>query len=63
MRTFVGEPVCFECKRFVCAFDNWHCDAFPAGIPDEIRHGKLDHTTPVEGDSGILFERGEPTYL
>ena len=35
--------------RFVCA-------AFPAGIPREILDGSNDHTQPINGDHGILFE-------
>ena len=33
-----------------------HCDAYPAGIPDEILLGELDHHNPLPGDNGIQFE-------
>jgi hypothetical protein len=32
------------------------CDAFPAGIPDEIFNGDNDHKKPFKGDHGIQFE-------
>ena len=32
------------------------CDAFPAGIPDEIYDNEQDHREPIEGDHGIQFE-------
>lgn len=33
------------------------CEAFPGGIPDEIAYGDHRHTTPVEGDHGIQYEK------
>lgn len=32
------------------------CEAFPAGIPDEIWSGQNPHTAPHEGDHGIVYE-------
>lgn len=32
------------------------CDAFPGGVPDEIITGAHLHTTPVDGDNGLLFK-------
>ena len=49
----IREPVCFGCKRF---FYFPFCEAFPEGIPDEIRLGENDHTNPVSGDNGLMFE-------
>jgi len=58
-----ARPACFGCANFVCAFDNWHCKAFPDGdIPEDILYNGNPHTSPVEGDHGILFTAGEPTY-
>jgi hypothetical protein len=31
------------------------CEAFPAGLPDDIRFHRVDHTQPVEGDHGLQF--------
>lgn len=31
------------------------CDAFPAGIPDEIWTNQLDHRLPLEGDHGLQW--------
>lgn len=39
------------------------CAAFPAGIPDEIRSGKNDHTTPFAGDNGITFKESKGVYF
>lgn len=33
------------------------CAAFPAGIPDRILAGIIDHTKPVPGDNGIFFKK------
>jgi hypothetical protein len=32
------------------------CNAFPKGIPDKIIDGEQQHTSPIEGDHGIIFE-------
>jgi hypothetical protein len=34
---------------------DWHCTAFPAGIPIEIAANEVDHRQPVEGDHGVQF--------
>jgi hypothetical protein len=52
----------YQCE--VCAhyrhakYDPWRlcCDAFPDGIPREIRIEQHDHRKPFPGDNGILFE-------
>lgn len=54
--THLGKWVCMGCKHY------WHnnrCVAFPAGIPKAIYSGENDHSKPVEGDNGIVFEEEE----
>lgn len=36
------------------------CDAFPAGIPDEVYDGVLDHRQPVDGDRGVRWAPRTP---
>jgi hypothetical protein len=31
------------------------CDAFPSGIPEDIVTGRNDHTSPVDGDNGLMY--------
>jgi len=35
------------------------CEAFPKKIPDEILVEGNDHTSPVEGDHGIMYQAME----
>ncbi len=35
------------------------CAAFPDGIPDEIAYGNNLHLSPVAGDRGLMYEKGE----
>lgn len=51
-------PVCSFCRRQ--GEDLYTCEAFPAGIPDEIWFGRHDHKTPYPGDNGVTFERKDP---
>lgn|GEM_PF-5575519 len=32
------------------------CMAFPNGIPKQIQELRVIHTTPFEGDNGIVYE-------
>lgn len=32
------------------------CEAYPLGIPLNITSGLYDHTKPVEGDHGVMWE-------
>lgn len=39
------------------------CDAFPWGIPPQIRRGEVDHRYHVEGDNGIKYDPDTPFDL
>lgn len=39
------------------------CDAFPNGIPDELRFGLADHRVSYDGDNGLTFEGADPDVL
>lgn len=54
--TIGTRPQCDYCVHFVPEKFNWHCKAFPKGIPDEIMDGFHDHRKPYPGDNGIRFE-------
>src|SRR5690606_13272812 len=56
-RVFI--PICMWCKHLDVNDQHFQrCDAFPDGIPHEIRYdGTVLHTEPYEGDNGIRFER------
>ena len=59
---------CLKCKHFGELINTgkapkwfepdiiWACEAFPQGIPNEIRDDKNNHKQPFPGDSGIQFE-------
>lgn len=51
-------PMCLRCSRFQGSPRRglWTCEAFPVGIPRELRSGKVRHDVPYPGDNGILFE-------
>lgn len=54
---FVSSPVCTFCSHLHDHKPGRQtCAAFPRGIPDEIWDGKNPHTSPVEGDNGIVFQ-------
>lgn len=47
------EYMCQNCKNYK---GKNICKAFPDGIPSEIKFGRVKHTKPYDGDSGIVFE-------
>lgn len=49
--------LCRQCRHLR---DDYTCAAFPRGIPDIITGLYVDHSAPVEGDSGIQFEPRQP---
>ncbi len=50
------EPICFTCKNMRVQKGNWHCLAFPNGIPEKILTMEHDHHFPYKGDNGIQYE-------
>lgn len=49
----IRETLCFMCKHL---YSYPTCEAFPNGIPQEVRDGLNDHKKPIDGDHGIQFE-------
>lgn len=48
---------CLACKHLGKPLT---CEAFPKGIPKKILDGKVNHSTPIEGqDNDIVFEKRE----
>jgi len=53
--TSLLDSVCSSCKHWKPPSGRT-CDAFPYGVPDDIRMGKNKHDKPYPGDHGIRFE-------
>lgn len=51
-------PACNTCKHFNRESERPSCAAF-IEIPDSILEGDEDHTKPVRGDNGIMYERAD----
>ena len=54
--TTIAPPICIGCAHLVGTLRDPRCAAFPAGIPREILHSKVDHRQPHHGDQGVTFE-------
>lgn len=54
--TTVAPPICGGCKHLRGDLREPKCDAFPAGIPNEILLSRADHRQPFAGDQGIRFD-------
>lgn len=46
--------ICTGCIHFHS--DGSTCQAFPKGIPSEVRRGEVDHHKSYKGDHGIQFD-------
>ena len=46
--------ICTMCALFQIREDagSSYCEAFPDGIPEDIKAGRVDHRSPVDGDGG-----------
>lgn len=58
----VACPLCLHLRMPPDRQGRLFCDAFPDGdgIPANILSGENLHTTPVEGDHGIVFTPSSP---
>ena len=59
-------PMCYSCSHLHDTVE-MQCDAYPAGIPDEILESRVDHRQPYTGDQDIQFEQNpgmpEPDFV
>lgn len=54
-----GIPRCERCRHLLSGEKGgagYRCEAYPAGIPVEIRLGYVVHNKPYKSDNGIMFE-------
>jgi hypothetical protein len=55
--------ICHRCRHLdrTPEGEGMRCNAYPEGIPIEIRIGILDHRRPLSGDHGIQFRERRTT--
>jgi|TARA_R100000084_G_C4523874_1_gene88045 hypothetical protein len=51
-----SQESCLTCKHINKRTLN-KCKAFPKGIPFMIVSGGIQHTKPIKGDNGIIYEQ------
>ena len=54
-----GIPRCEKCRHLLPREKGdagYRCEAFPGGIPVDIRLGYVVHNKPYKGDNGVMFE-------
>lgn len=57
----VGEPgLCLRCARLMGA---GRCEAFPNGIPEEVRLEYFNHRNPHPLDNGLQFVEGRSPHI
>lgn len=52
--TVVLAPMCMWCSRKNP--ENWTCEAFPGGIPDDIFTNEFDHRKNHVNDNDLTFD-------
>lgn len=48
-------PICGVCKRLDDNGFGWTCEAYPDGVPEEIRVSEIDHRKDYKDDHGLQF--------
>jgi hypothetical protein len=52
-KKFTSMPQCFECEYYINRDDeNFYCEAYPKGIPDNILFNGIKHDKILERQTG-----------